>query len=236
MNPKYLIIVFLSMWSGLFGFTAEYNIKSLGLKVARLELGIDTHLQEIKIKAKSTRYGSIIGKLDNNYQIRYDTLIRPKHYTRNVNQQKIAYNVQTEYDHPASRAEMTNPGTRTKRTFNINADTRDVFSFLAYCSMAKPSPGLYPIDANGVLWYADLRGGSKTEVNTFQGKMPAYKYRLTFQKSGKATTPYIDMITFNLVNTDTSMDLWISESGVPLKAKVAKKSNTMTWELESLNE
>ena len=236
MKPQYLLILLLSVWSGLSGFTARYNVKSLGLRVAKLDLGIDTHLQEIRIKAKSTRYGSIMGRLDNSYQIRYDALIRPKRYLRNVNQQKIAYSVQTEYDHPASRAEMNDPGTGAKKSFSINPDTRDVFSFLAYCSMAKPSPGLYPIDANGVLWYADLRGGAKTEVNTYLGKMAAYKYRLTFMKSGRATTPYIDMITFNLVNADTSMDLWISERGVPLKAKVAKKSNSMTWELESLKE
>ena len=218
----------------MFGFTAEYNIKSLGLKIARLEMQVDAKNKKINVKAKSTKYGSLATKLDNRYVISYDEQVRPLQLFRSIHQHKLDNDVQTNYDHVRLTAETNHPAPKSR--YVIKDASRDVLTFLAFCSITRPAPGSYPIDANGTLWFAHVKDGAKTTVNTVLGKTPAFQYQISFSKADPKPTPYVDMITFNLVNKDTSMELWISEKGVPLKAKASKKSWNMTWELTGLQE
>jgi hypothetical protein len=47
--------------------------------------------------------------------------------------------------------------------------------------------------------------------------------------------PYVDMLTHNFLSEDTRISIWISESGLPLKAQLKKKVLSMNWDIVSMH-
>lgn len=231
---KRILLLVLCLGGMLHAVTAEYNIKSMGLNFARLSLNIDETNQTITVKAKSLQTGNIVAKLDNSYHISYDTNFCPLVYHRQIKQKKLDTKVITRYDHASGKASMDDSATRHHLEYPLTGRTRDIFSFLAYCAQGKAKAGAYLIDANGTPWQAILSAGTKEEIKTSLGKFATTKYLLSFKQTGSGKTPYVDMVTFNLVNAETRLELWISDKGIPLKARVKKGSQTMNWELARL--
>lgn len=231
---KRILLLVLCLGGVLHAITAEYNIKSLGMNFAKLSLSIDDTRKTITVKAKSVQTGNIVAKLDNSYLISYDQNFCPLIYQRQIKQKKLDTKVITRYDHPGAKATMDDSATKQHSEYPLPAKIRDIFSFLAFCTQGHAKPGAYPIDANGTPWQAILSAGTEEEVKTSLGKFAATKYLLSFKQTGSGKTPYVDMVTFNLVNAETKLELWISDRGIPLKAKVKKGSQTMNWELTRL--
>ena len=215
-------------------YNADYDIKSLGLKFARLNLKVDHAQNTIQVNARSISTGNLLSKLDNSYAISHDSNYLPQVYDRQIKQKDWNLRVNTEYDHGKGKATMTNSAEAKERDYAVSASSRDIFSFLAYCAAGLASPGTYPIDANGVSWQVQLSEEKQEKVKTILGTYFATKYILSFRQLGKGKTPYVDMVTFNLVNSGTKVELWISQEGIPVKAKVKKGSQAMSWDLVAL--
>lgn len=234
MTIRKLLFTFLCLGGVLYGITAEYNIKSMGMNFARLSLAINYEKQVISVKAHSVQTGDIVAKLDNSYRITYDKSFRPREYLRQIKQKKLETQVFTRYNHTTGKAIMEDSASGKRAEYHIADDARDIFSFLAYCAQGAAKPGSYTIDANGMAWQANLRRGTREEIKTSLGKFNTTKYLLDFKQLGSGKTTYVDMVTFNLVNAETKLELWISDKGIPLKARVKKGSKTMNWELAAL--
>lgn len=215
-------------------FNADYDIKSLGLKFARLSLNVNSAQNTIQVNARSISSGKIFSKLDNSYTISHDSNYLPHVYNRRIRQKDWDVTVNAEYNHSKGKARMMNSAETKEMEYTISTSSRDIFSFLAWCAAGHANPGTYPIDANGISWQVQLTKEKLEKVKTSIGSYSATKYILSFKQLGKGKTPYVDMVTFNLVNSGTKVELWISQEGIPVKAKVKKGSQAMSWDLIAL--
>jgi hypothetical protein len=228
---KQIILFFLVALSyNLYGIRIKYRVTSMKLNVAEIEMELnDSH---ISVAVKSRIKVPLFPSIDNRYEIIHDGDFRPLHYTRIVNQAELTDSVYTRY-HLGS-ATMHQSSNSKSINYKVRADTRDVFSLLAKISDDVNAGGTYYADGNGRLWQVKVSGPQTERISTALGKQTARRHDFTFQPLSPVKAPYIDMITFNFLDPDTRLTLWVSVNGVPLKAHLKKGLMSMNWDIQSV--
>ncbi len=209
--------------------TAEYNIKALGMKVAYISFTQSS--SQLHIKTHSLKSGAIFPTFDNEYMIDIDTMLRPVKYKRILKQKNLQDMVLATYDYSKLKATMFRQSDKSTSTYSVQDDSRDVFSFIALLSSGDLVKRHYLIDANGCPWQANVSLPISEVISTKLGKLKTTKYEVSFKPLSRKETPYVDMITFNFVNEKTKLNVWVSDSKIPVKAVVKKKAVFMSWEL-----
>ena len=211
--------------------TAEYKISALGIKVA--DLRIEFQPQKTVVKVQNKGKISIFPHLNNLYEIEFDKQFLPKRYLRLVHQGELKDSVLTLYNAPV--ATMYQKSTPGNTNYQIKPSTRDIFSFLRVICSNKSAGGNYLVDGNGASWQARVSVGEIDKIKTSLGTFAARKHEISLRALSHEKAPYIDMLTFNFLSEDTRISIWISESGLPLKAQLKKKVLSMNWDIVSMH-
>jgi hypothetical protein len=136
-----------------------------------------------------------------------------------------------EYNYSKLQAKQKSKLNNSNSHYSILPNSRDVFSFLAYVISGKASQGVYNIDANGSPWLAKVQYKGVETVKNQLGKYPAKRYDISFSCLTEVPTPYVDMVTCNLVNQATKLSFWVSQNNLAVKAVVKKNAMSMSWDL-----
>ncbi len=232
MRKLFMLVLLLgSLSMPLRAYYAEYYIKSVGLKVAKLTFDHNSDQKRITAKAKSIFTSKIFPRIDNEYIVNYKDNYLPENYLRRINQDSNQDVVNVAYNRDKGEAHMRMSREGSSDVYRIQAGTRDYFSFMAMLSREALDSGRFIIDGNGKLWCANLVFEKHESINTAVGRIDSRRYELTFTPLDSKEAPYIDMVTHNLLHESTRVNLWISEEKVVLKATVRKGLMAMNWEL-----
>lgn len=204
------------------------------MKISYISISKMEAEQKIEVKTHSLKTSSLFPQIDNVYSIWHDDLMRPIAYTRIVKQKNLRDEVVVSYNYNALQATMKRQQDKTSSQYPISSGSRDIFSLLSYIINGHASNGTYQVDANGSPWQANIKAGVTESVKTKIGKFKAKRYDLSFKSLSPKKTAYVDMVTFNLVNPDTKLSIWVSEDKLAVKALVRKKALSMSWELIAL--
>ncbi|MCK9556999.1 MAG: DUF3108 domain-containing protein [Candidatus Cloacimonetes bacterium] len=232
MTSKLLLLaILLSFQHGLWGLHLKYKVTSLKLNVATIDMKL--YHPEISIAVKSRIKVPLFPHLDNQYKIVHDDVYRPLQYTRIIKQSSLEDSVFTVYN--KNSVQMKQKLTGKIYNYKVQADTRDVFSLLAKISSDPNSEGDYTVDGNGRLWRVRVSKGRTEKISTALGKQTARRHDFSFKALSPEKAPYIDMLTFNFLDEDTILSLWVSMNGVPLKAYLKKNMTSMSWDIMSVS-
>lgn len=209
---------------------ATYHVKSLGITVSRISLNVTPR----RIKVRANNSGSALAPaMNNTYVSYYNSGYLPSSFSRKVVQDSDRDSVYTTYNHNTGNATLYRHSTRQIIQYSLPANTRDLFSLLAYISSNQPSRATrYTVDGNGSIWDADLEVVSREQVRTKIGKLLCNEYRISLSGRGITKAPYVDMVTNNILNRDTVLNLWIADSGLITMARVRRGITSMNWELQ----
>ncbi|HQF67536.1 MAG TPA: DUF3108 domain-containing protein [Candidatus Cloacimonadota bacterium] len=213
------------------GLSLDYDIKSLGLKIADLSLSCSIADGYIEALAVSEVSSAFFPSLENQYRSEFDANFLPRKYERKIKQTKLSDQVEVSYFHFAHYAKVAQQNGKRSSSYAIADSTRDIFSLLAMLIGGKAEPGAYSVDGNGQLWTAQLSKEGRERIRTNLGRFSCTKYVLRFKPQSPAKMPYIDMVTHNLLKEDSKLTLWISEDLIPLKAVVNRGLISMSWEI-----
>ncbi len=212
-------------------YYTEYNIRSLGLNISKISIEHRQEQNSIKVRTKSLITNRIFPRIDNEYSIIYENHYLPISYIRNINQDSNVDSVSVRYSHSSLSAVMSSAKQAKKSKYHITSQTRDLFSFLMLLANGNITQDRYVLDGNGRLWNATLSDEGSEVVRTKVGTFKSRRYRVTFEPQNSSVAPYIDMVTHNLLNQDSIVTIWISDSKIAVKAVVRKKLLSMNWEL-----
>ncbi len=226
-----LIVVLALVFSALGAITVEYEIKSLGLKIANLSIKHDLEQRQITILAKSHFTSKIFPRLDNEYTVSYNENYLPQNYLRKINQDSNQDVVSVTYHHSQKQAQMRMASKDSPETFRITPDTRDFFTMITMVGQLLPQTGRYTIDGNGKLWKASLVKNGTERIKTARGTFQAHHYCMTMAPLDDSKAPYIDMVSHNVFNEATQINFWVSEERTVVKAVVKKGLISMNWDL-----
>lgn len=225
-----LLLLFCCVLGGLYAFEARYNVSSLGLKIADLDIAQSP--QKIEVKIKSTRVLPLFPHIDNSYLVLCGEDFLPQSYLREVHQGELTDEITTRYF--GDRALLRQKQGEVEMEYPTPRGTRDFFSLLnLICNTDEPARR-YIVDGNSRMWSASVSEPSYENIKTKLGRYNARKHSLRFTPLSEEKAPYMDMLTFNLLSEDVLLSVWISEDGVPLKAKIEKKLMGMNWEIREL--
>ena len=213
------------------GLSLEYDIRSLGLKIADLSLTCSIADGYIEASAVSEEGSAFFPSLDNQYRSEFDENFLPRKYLRKIKQTKLSDQVEVSYFHFAHYAKVNQQNGKRSFSYAIADSTRDIFSLLAMLIGGRAEPGEYSVDGNGQLWTAYLSKEGRERIRTNLGRFSCTKYALRFKPQSPDKMPYVDMVTHNLLKEDCKLTLWISEDLIPLKAVVNRGLISMSWEI-----
>jgi len=216
--------------------TVEYNIKSMGMKIAYISVNRNESQRMIVVKTHSLKINSIFPQLNNTYRISYDEMLRPLVFSRSVEQKELNEEAKTTYDHNLKTASLYRSSTNTSKDYTIGKNSREPFSLLAYISSGKAIGGIYNIDGNGLPWQAHVLDAGIETVKTPLGKYSARRYNITFTNLTGKKMPYIDMVTHNMLSESSKLSLWVSDEEIILKALIKKGAVSMTWDIIGITE
>lgn len=211
---------------------AEYDIKSIGIKLA--DLAIELKADKIWVHSKSIRSLPGFPHQDNIYEVAMASGSKPKTYLRLIHQGELRDSVYTVYKENVAVMHTKKEGLR--REYPFEESTRDFFSFLHLVGHNIGLKGKFKIDGNGRLWLAKLDYKGEERLTTKLGNFQSHHYELSFSPLSPVKAPYIDMLTHNLLSEDLKLSIWFSDSAVPLKAELKKKLLIMNWEIRDIAE
>lgn len=228
---KYLILgCALILVSCIWSVQLTYKISSLGLKVADLSINLGNN--NMHIHAENTTKNLVFPHINNHYYISFDDYSKPLSYLRIIHQDSLKDSVIVSYA-KADSVEMWQKSINGKLTYPAATPTRDVFSLLFYLTKHNAA-GEYILDGNGIPWKAIVQNQGQEITRTSLGKFSTTKYQITFQRQTNKKTPYIDMLTHNILSEDSALTLFVSADGIPVKATIKKNKLGMTWDLLSV--
>ncbi len=205
----------------------DYKISSMALKIA--DLSIDLNSDKITVEAQNQGRMSIFPHLNNSYEIWLDEDLRPKTYLRMIHQGELRDSVLTVYEH--SKASLHKQSSEQILHYELPADSRDFFSFL-YILCQSPNPAKsYLLDDDGQSWKAEVSPPARERIRTPLGKMYARRHDIQMLPLCGDDAEYVDMLTHNFFDENLDLVIWISDNGVPLKAKIKKGLLSMSWEI-----
>ncbi len=225
-----LLLILPLCFTCLGAWTATYSVKTLGIQVASLEMKVGPRSLEVWSRTEGS--SSLAPPMDNYYRAEFDARQLPSSYLRIVRQETDSDTVRTVYDQNRRTASQKRFLSGELVSFELEPDTRDLFSLLAHITSNPPQADrAYVIDANSILWDAELKKEEDDNVRTRLGRLrcKAYSLSLVPREPGKA--PYVDMVTNNILNPETLLKLWIADSGLITKAQVRRGLSVLNWEL-----
>ncbi len=232
---KYFCLILIFSYQIIFSENINLNITYLGLPVVNVNMAVsDTSLV---VKAKSLSVSKMLSKMDNLYSVKFNSdQILPVYYKKSVNQSKYAEDRITFYDRENGLAHRKSFIGRDSLTYKIMKDSRDFFSsllFLRKINGQKHVP-IY-LDANKLIWKADLTLMKTEKLSTKIGKFECNKYEIKFTKISKGKKERSDMLTNNLVSEKGVLYFWITNDGrnVPVLAKYSGKTFPVYWKIQS---
>jgi len=211
--------------------TTDYYMKAVGIKIAQISIQQNKADNYVEIRAKSVRESSIFPQINNVYRVKHNGSYQPLTYTRIIHQKNVQDEVTTTYNHNTAQAVMYRNSDKSTLQYSIAKNSQDIYSFLAKVISGQVDTGTYPIDANGVSWQANITRYSTEIVDTPLGKYPAVRYEISFQNMTNKKMPYIDMVTFNMLQENNKLNLWVYNRQFAVKATFKKKGISSTWEL-----
>jgi len=223
----WLVVLVVTLWSN----RTIYNIRALGLSVARITIDHDKDKRVIKVEANSLINNRLFPRLDNVYLINYEGAYLPRKYTRHVKQNNVDDTVVVTYDRINRVATQTNRAAGSVLTYPIRSDLRDFFSLFTYLCETQGNGGIYYIDGNSSLWQATVELIGRDQIESKSGNYQTKHYEMRFRNLSGFKPPYIDMITFNTLNESNVVNFWVNAEGIPVKAIVKKNLISMTWEM-----
>ena len=206
-------------------------MKAAGIKLAKIDILISDREPLIEIKAKSVKETPLFPQIDNIYRIEHNGEFLPLTYYRIVKQKNVSDEVTVNYKHNAAEATMSRLSDNSLCRYKTAVGSQDVYSFLAKVISGKATGSNFPIDANGVRWQAKVKKLKAETISTSLGKYPAKHYEITFQNLTERKMPYIDMVTFNMLQENIKLNLWVYNNQYAVKATFKKNGLTSSWEL-----
>lgn len=210
----------------------KYKVTSMRLNVADIEMQMTD--SRILVTAESRIRVPLFPSLNNRYTIVHDEDYRPLHYIRQIHQTELRDSVYTQYKQ--NTAHMYQKSNDRSISYKVRKDTRDIFSLLAKVSNDTEAGGTYYVDGNGRMWQVEVSKGQTEKISTALGKLNARKHEFSFSPLSPTKAPYIDMITFNFLDPNSQLTLWVSMNGVPLRAHLKKNKMSMSWDIQSVSE
>lgn len=208
----------------------RYKVSSWGLSVADLQIDLAKGRSSFRVKSKANML--LFPHIDNSYLIYHDDNYNPLRINRIVHQSELQDSICTTY--VGNRATMHQKSTGESISYNITRNTRDVFCLILAICNDNEAEGIYLVDGNGRTWHARVSSADIENISTALGKQTARKHEISFEPLTSQKAPYTDMLTFNFLNPDVKLNLWISLNGFPLKAKLKKSFVGMNWDILSI--
>ncbi len=228
-----LIALMIAIVVTLTGYRTVYNVRSMGLNVARITINHDKQYRIILAETKSLLTNQLFPSLDNIYLIHYEGSYLPRTYTRQINQDKVKDVVVTNYDRTSHTATQTRKSEREASVYPIRPDIRDYFSLFTYLCETQGDGGTYYIDGNSTLWQTTVKRIGDVQLKTKTGTHQTVRYEMRFTNLSGIKPPYLDMVTFNTLNESSVVNFWVDSQGIPIRAHVRRNLLSMTWEMVS---
>jgi len=235
MNKLPLLLLILLPVQILIGVTVDYDIKSLGIRVASISVNTQIQQRYVEVKAKSIHSNALFPHIDNVYKVTFNEQFLPNVYVRKVRQGELSDDVKVIYNHSALRAAAVHSGKLGEYGYAIAADTRDFFSFMVYLAQGKISGNQFSIDGNGSLWTASVTKEGRELLKTPLGDYSCSRYSIRFNPVTNQKMNYVDMVTHNLLSRSSRLTLWISDGGNAMKAVIRKGALSMSWEIKGIS-
>ncbi len=228
-----LIALMVAIVVSLAGYRTVYNVRFMGLNVARITIDHDKQYRIILAEIKSLLADQLFPSLDNTYLIHYEGLYLPRTYTRQINQDSVKDVVVTNYDRTSRIATQTRKSEREASVYPIRSDIRDYFSLFTYLCETRGDGGTYYIDGNSTLWQTSVKRIGDEQLKTKTGTHQTVRYEMRFTNLSGIKPPYVDMVTFNTLNESSAVNFWVDSQGIPVRAHVKRNLLHMTWEMVS---
>ena len=209
----------------------EYQAKVMGLKVA--DICINITADKLTVKADNSGLRTLFPHINNYYIINWDEDFLPKNYLRRIHQGSHRDSVLTVYK--SGQATMKRLLKNEEYTYPLPPNSRDFFSLLMKICRANKPIGDYHVDGNGRIWLATVSGGDVQKIKTPLGSFQCSRYEVRFKPLSAEKAPYVDMLTFNFLDADMQLTLWVNQGGIPIKAQLKKKLINMLWEIKSIS-
>jgi hypothetical protein len=216
----------------LHGFSADYKITSIGLKVADLSIRLNDI--SLTVHVKNSEPSRLFPKIDNLYSLSFVDGYSTSRYSRIVNQESLSDSIMVVYHSLSDSATVWQRLTGTQHSYPLYMGSRDFFSGLVNIIRGNRINRSLFIDGNGKQWEANVEFGNYQQIRTPIGKFETQVVQLTFSPISTDRMPYLDMLTHNFLSPDSKLTLWISDNGVPIKATIKKKLMTVNWEIIQL--
>jgi len=216
-------------------FQANYIVRAMGLKVAKIDILENISEGKVEVTAVSLMSNKMFPRINNHYWVDFNDQYLPGTYTRTIDQDNSQDSVFVVYDHANSKASMYRRSTKTRQNYSLIYQTRDFFSLMMGLSKGKVKSGKHYVEGNGIIWQAIVEKKETEILKTKLGRFRAQRYKMEFKNTSDNKMPYIDMVTHNLLNNDTTVNIWVSENGLVIKASVTKGLISMVWELLSFH-
>ena len=115
-------------------------------------------------------------------------------------------------------------------------NSRDFFSSLLFLRKINglKFEKIY-LDANKIIWSADLTLMKKEKISTQIGTFECNKYQIKFKKISNEKKERSDILTNNLVNEKGILYFWITDDKykIPVLAKYMCKPFPVYWKIKS---
>lgn len=209
----------------------EYLIRTSGIKVASLEIDHDKANKSVQFRIKSLNVSKLFPRLDNLYTVDYDASFQPRTFTRVIDQETLTETVTTAYDRKLNIASLRKSSQTNSVTYPIENESRDFFSFVLLVMQNRLSKGSFPIDGNGKIWSAELEYLGDEAIRTSLGKFNTSVYEIKLSPRSEEKTPYVDMISHNILDPEVTIQLWIADQQTTVKAIAKKKLITTSIDL-----
>ena len=196
-----------------------------------MEINHDTKNKSVQFRIKSLSASKLFPSLDNLYTVDYDAGFLPYTFSRKINQDKLVDAVVTCYNRQLNNAVSTKNSLPKENSYLIENDSRDFFSFILMVMQNNLANGSYPIDGNGKSWTAKLEYLGDETLRTNLGKFNTSVYEIKLRPQTDEKTPYIDMISFNILDSEVSIQLWVTENQTAVKA-VARKNKLISTSID----
>jgi hypothetical protein len=229
-----LLLLLLASVIPLGGLTLDFDVRSLGLKVAKLSVTTSPEEGYVSVSVNSLITNAMFPALNNVYRSEFVGDYLPVRYQRKVRQKKLTDDIDVVYDRQNRRATARHTGELGSYSYAITAETRDFFSFMMLLSRSDAIQNQYTLDGNGCLWRVNVTKKGREELDLALGKVGATVYELEFVPQSEVKMRYTDMVTHNLFGRNSKVTLWISDNHNPVRAYVRKGLLSMVWELAGI--
>jgi hypothetical protein len=226
-----------------------FYIEFKGLKIAEVNMRHTSYenvtkdpkqkVNSIEVTALSSGLSNFFNQVvDNYYHIQADYQFLPKSYMKKINQRNLTENSESYFDHKELIGVFFEKNTTEQQTYDIEADTRDIFSSLYYLRTLNLRDDIsFTVDNCGKLSRIKSTYLLTEKVTTALGDYNTNKVQISFVHKNNKEARQSDILSNNLIDTKNTLYLWFTADNacIPIKAQYKMKAFSVYWIIKQIS-